>query len=104
MTIRDSENFEYVRKNRDSFIGKLKCKEEFNSCTHGFFKEIVEYKRELAKKYNLLDIVLKIKSYKDISSRIDLVNNELKLDLIYKEKYKSEKVQNVLEFRIRCSG
>lgn len=103
ITIVNSDSYIHIRKNRDSYkVQEIKVGEKFNYYRSEIIvPKILDYEKKLQSKYHLLDINLKLFNIKKITSKINLVNNELVVNLLYKEKYKNE--YKKLDFKIKCS-
>lgn len=103
ITIVNSDSYIHIRKNRDSYkVQEIKSREKFNYYIEEIIiPKILDYEGKLQSKYHLLDINLKLFNIKKITSKINLVNNEMLVDLLYKEKYKNE--YKKLDFKIKCS-
>ena len=99
----NSDNYLHIQKNKDSYKDqKIKVGEKFNYYrSEIILPKIFDYEKKLQRKYYLLDIDLKFFKIEDITSKINLLHNELIVDLLYKEKYKNE--YKKLYFKIKCS-
>ena len=103
ITIVNSDSYLQIQKNRDSYKDQeIKVREKFNYYRREIIlPKILNYEKKLQRKYYLLDIDLKFFKIEDITSKINLLHNELIVDLLYKEKYKNE--YKKLYFKIKCS-